>query len=67
MYLNELSAFKIVEGDTLQREMALIQLGEHLVFTSTEGIYFTISHYHDLILGIVKAYNVKVEFLDLDK
>lgn len=67
LYTNDLSAFRITNGSNTQIKMALIQLEEHLVYTSSEGIYFTINHYTDLILGIVKAYEVKVEFLDLDK
>lgn len=67
LFANDLSAFRFTDGSEVQSEMALLQIAEHLVFTSTEGIYFTIDHYTDLILGIVKAYEVKVEFLDLDK
>lgn len=67
LYINDLSAFTFTGGSDTQIKMALIQLEEHLVFTSAEGINFTINHYTDLVLGIVKAYEVKVEFLDLDK
>ncbi|MBT2636560.1 hypothetical protein [Bacillus sp. ISL-39] len=67
LYSNDLSAFRFTAGGNTQIEMALIQLEEHLVYTSAEGIYFTIDHYTDLVMGIVKAYKVKVEFLDLDK
>ena len=67
LYADNLSAFRITGGTEIQTEMALIQLGEHLVYKSAEGIYFTLRHYTDLVLGIVKAYDVKVEFLDLDK
>lgn len=67
LYSNDLLAFRITDGSDTQIEMALIQLEEHLVYTSSEDIYFTINHYTDLILGIVKAYEVKVKFLDLDK
>jgi hypothetical protein len=67
LYTNALSAFTITDGSEAQIEMALIQLEEHLVYTSSKDIYFTINHYTDLVLGIVKAYEVKVEFLDLDK
>ncbi|MFT9597817.1 hypothetical protein [Mesobacillus sp.] len=67
LFTNNLSAFRFTGGSEVQSEMALLQLEEHLVFTTAEGIYFTIDHYTDLVLGIVKAYGVKVEFLDLDK
>lgn len=67
LYADDLSAFRFTGGSDVQTEMALIQLEEHLVFASEEGIYFTLRHYTDLVLGIVKAYEVKVEFLDLDK
>jgi hypothetical protein len=67
LFANDLSVFRFTGGSELQIGMALLQLEEHLVFTTTEGIYFTIGHYTDLVLGIVKAYEVKVEFLDLDK
>jgi hypothetical protein len=67
LFINNLSAFCFTGGSEVQSEMALLQLEEHLVFTTAEGIYFTIDHYTDLVLGIVKAYEVKVEFLDLDK
>jgi hypothetical protein len=67
LFANVLSAFRFTGGSDTQTEMALIQLEEHLVFTSTGGIYFALDHYTDLVLGIVKAYEVKVEFLDLDK
>ncbi|MBS8264886.1 hypothetical protein DYI25_10585 [Mesobacillus boroniphilus] len=67
LFANDLSAFRFTGGSEVQTEMALIQLKEHLVFMSAAGIYFSIDHYTDLVLGIVKAYEVKVEFLDLDK
>lgn len=67
LYTNDLSAFRFTAGDNTQIEMALIQLEEHLVYTAAEGVYFAMDHYTDLIMGIVKAYKVKVEFLDLDK
>ncbi|WP_226677291.1 hypothetical protein [Mesobacillus jeotgali] len=67
LFTNDLSAFRFTGGSEVQSEMALLQLEEHLVFKTAEGIYFTIDHYTDLVLGIVKAYGVKVEFLDLDK
>ncbi|GAM13649.1 hypothetical protein [Mesobacillus selenatarsenatis] len=67
LFAYDLSAFRFTGGSEVQTEMALLQLEEHLVFTTVEGIYFTIDHYTDLVLGIVKAYEVKVEFLDLDK
>ncbi|MBT2685677.1 hypothetical protein [Bacillus sp. ISL-37] len=67
LFANDLSAFRFTGGIKVQTEMALLQLEEHLVFTTVEGIYFTIDHYTELVLGIVKAYEVKVEFLDLDK
>lgn len=67
LYADDLAAFRVTGGSGIQTEMALIQLAEHLVFASAEGLYFTLRHYTDLVLGIVKAYEVKVEFLDLDK
>jgi len=67
LYIEELEAFKITDGNDNQIEMALIQLEEHLVFKAADGIFFTINHYTELIKGIVRAYEVKVEFLDLDK
>ncbi len=67
LFANDLSAFRIAGGNDIQIEMSLIQLEEHLVFKSAEETYFTVNHYTDLVMGIVKAYDVKVEFLDLDK
>jgi hypothetical protein len=67
LYIEELAAFKITDGNDNQIEMALVQLEEHLVFKAADGIFFTINHYTELIKGIVRAYEVKVEFLDLDK
>jgi hypothetical protein len=67
LYIEDLAAFKISDGNTIQIEMALLQLEEHLVFKADGGIFFTISHYTELIKGIVRAYEAKVEFLDLDK
>ncbi|MBT2693450.1 hypothetical protein [Bacillus sp. ISL-55] len=67
LFSNDLSAFRLTGCSEVQTEMALLQLEEHLVFTTVEGIYFTIDHYTDLVLGIVKAYGVKVALLDLDK
>jgi hypothetical protein len=67
LFADELSAFRILDGTGIQMEMALIQLEEHLVFKAANGIYFAANHYTELIMGIVKAYGVKVEFLDLDK
>lgn len=67
LYIDELSAFTFTGGESIQIKMALIQLEEHLVYKSSDGIYFTPRHYIELIEGIVKAYAVQVEFLDLDK
>ncbi|WP_079509738.1 hypothetical protein [Mesobacillus jeotgali] len=67
LFAGELCAFILFEDSKIQTEMALIQLEEHLVFKADEGTYFAAKHYTELILGIVKAYEVKVEFLDLDK
>lgn len=67
LYADALSAFRFTEGSSTQTRMAFIQLEEHLVFTCSEGIHFTPKHYTELVLGIVKAYEVKVVFLDLDK
>ncbi len=67
LFAEELSAFRFIEPSSIQMEMALLQLEEHLVFKEAKGIYFTASHYTELIMGIVKAYGVKVELLDLDK
>ncbi|MBT2677514.1 hypothetical protein J7E38_00795 [Bacillus sp. ISL-35] len=67
LFADELSAFRFLDGNGLQMEMALIQLEEHLIFKAANGIYFAANHYTELIMGIVKAYGVKVEFLDLDK
>lgn len=67
LYIEDLAAFKITDGNNIQIEMALVQLEEHLVFKAADGIFFTINHYTELIKGIVRAYEVKVEFLDLDK
>lgn len=67
LYADSLSAFKFTGGHEVQIEMALVQLEEHLVFKSAVGIYFIVNHYTDLVMGIVKAYEVKVEFLNLDK
>jgi hypothetical protein len=67
LYKDELSAFTFTGGEPVQIKMALIQLEEHLVYKSLNGIYFTPKHYIELIQGIVKAYVVQVEFLDLDK
>ena len=71
LYKDYLSAFKINGESDIQIEMALLQLEEHLTFTSISGgnqrIYFANSQFNELIQGIVKAYRVEVEFLDLDK
>lgn len=71
LYKDYLSAFKINGESDIQTEMALLQLEEHLTFTSISGnkqrIYFANSQFDELIKGIVKAYRVEVEFLDLDK
>lgn len=71
LFKNSLAAFKVTGKNKLQKEMALLQLEEHLIYTSIGGnderIFFSNSNYMDLIKGIVKAYEVEVEFLDLDK
>jgi hypothetical protein len=67
LYIEDLAAFKITDGNNIQIDMALVQLEEHLVFETADGIFFTTNHYIELIKGIVRAYEVKVEFLDLDK
>jgi hypothetical protein len=67
LYIEDLAAFKITDGNNIQIQMALAQIEEHLVFKAADSIFFTISHYTELIKGIVRAYEVKVEFLDLDK
>lgn len=67
LYRDEVSAFSLSGGEPVQMEMALLQLEEHLIYITTNGIYFTPRHYNELIQGIVKAYRVEVAFLDLDK
>jgi hypothetical protein len=67
MYIDQLSAFKISGSDNKQIEMALLQIDEHLTFRAAGEIFFIAEHYRELIMGIVRAYKVKVEFLDLDK
>jgi hypothetical protein len=67
LFAGELCAFRLFEGSNTETEAALIQLEEHLVFKAAEGTYFAAKHYAELIMGIVKVYEVKVEFLDLDK
>lgn len=67
LYRDEISAFSFTGGEPVQIEMALLQLEEHLIYTATNRIYFSPRHYNELIQGIVKAYRVEVEFLDLDK
>lgn len=69
LFCDLLVGFKLGQGEALQKEMALLQLEEHLAFSSgcSETIYFTLSHYVDLIKGIVKAYGLEAEFLNLDK
>ena len=67
IYIDQLSAFKISGSDNKQIEMALLQIDEHLTFKAAGEIFFTAKHYKELIMGIVRAYKVKVEFLDLDK
>ncbi|MDQ0269433.1 hypothetical protein [Cytobacillus purgationiresistens] len=69
--MSALCTFIIVKGDAIDRQMAEIQLSEHLVFTyKTEAsgtIYYTESHLQELMSGIAHAYHIEVEFLDLDK
>lgn len=67
LYIDQLSAFKVSGSDKNQIEMALLQIDEHLTFEAAGEIFFIAEHYKELIMGIVRAYNVKVEFLDLDK
>lgn len=67
LFADQLSAFKIYGADKKQIEMALLQIDEHLTFHAAGDIFFTAGHYNDLIKGIVRAYNIEVMFLDLDK
>jgi hypothetical protein len=71
LYIELLSPFLLTGESTVQLEMCLLQLEEHLAFTTfrenDESVYFVNSHYNDLIKGIVRAYELKVTFLDLDK
>lgn len=71
LYSDMLSPFKLSGGTTAQLEICLLQLEEHLAYTAIregdERVYFANSHYIDLIKGIVRAYELKVAFLDLDK
>ncbi|HAQ06291.1 MAG TPA: hypothetical protein DCR24_01665 [Bacillus bacterium] len=71
LYKDFLSSFKICGGSDMQIEAALMQLEEHLTFTgikeNNQHVYFANSQFDELIKGIVKAYEVEIEFLDLDK
>lgn len=67
LYIDQLLAFNINGTDNNQIEMALLQIHEHLTFKAAGEIFFIAEHYKELIKGIVRAYDVKVEFLDLDK
>lgn len=67
LFADQLSAFELSGADKKQMEMALIQIEEHLTFQASGDIFFIAEHYIDLIKGIVRAYNIEVMFLDLDK
>lgn len=67
LFADQLSAFELSGADKKQMEMALIQIEEHLTFQASGDIFFISKHYNDLIKGIVRAYNIEVIFLDLDK
>lgn len=67
LFADQLSAFELFGADKKQMEMALIQIEEHLTFQASGDIFFIAEHYIDLMKGIVRAYNLEVMFLDLDK
>ncbi|WP_210365924.1 hypothetical protein [Bacillus sp. REN3] len=71
LFKDLLTAFKFKNGNKMQIEMSLLQMEEHLSFTAFgnngQSIHFAHAHYEKLITGIAKAYEVGVEFLDLDK
>ncbi|MGD6841354.1 hypothetical protein ACQCVH_02435 [Bacillus infantis] len=70
LWLELVLPFAITVGDPTQREMALLQLEEHLAASSSPAcghVYFIGVHLKELASGIARAYDIEVSFLDLDK
>lgn len=70
LYCDFLIAFTLNGYDKDRWQMAKLQMKEHLVFTTTineEKVFFVDRYNDQLVLGIAKAYNCEVHFLDLDK
>lgn len=70
LWLELVLPFAITDGDPTQREMALLQLEEHLAASSSPAcghFYFIGVHLKELASGIARAYDIEVSFLDLDK
>lgn len=70
LFKQGLACFRFASGGKKEREMALMEMNEILI-ASCEGhgeIYFFIDGFQkDLVLGLSKAYDIEVSFLNLDK
>ena len=70
LYKEMIIAFSIDGEDFQNKEMAKLQLEEHLVYSTainSNEVFFVESNLRSLIVGILKAYQCKASFLDLDK
>ncbi|WP_336989516.1 hypothetical protein [Bacillus infantis] len=70
LWMELVRPFAITAGEPAQREMALLQFEEHLAASSSltcGRVYFIGVHLEELALGIARAYDIEVSFLDLDK
>lgn len=69
LYKDMIASYSFSGGLKENREMALLQMEEHLIGRETgeSAIYFVDRSHIELIRGIARAYNVEVSFFDLDK
>lgn len=61
LYKEMVASFMIQKGENQQREMALLQMEEHLI-CKDENLFFIDRMHIELMEGIARAYNVELTF-----
>ncbi|MCA0171079.1 hypothetical protein [Bacillus sp. RAR_GA_16] len=61
LYKEMVASFMIQKGDNQQREMALLQMEEHLI-CKDENLFFIDRMHIELMEGIARAYNIELTF-----
>ena len=61
LYKEMVAWFKIIKGENQQREMALLQMEEHLLCHDNQ-LFFVDRMHIELMQGIARAYNIELAF-----